>query len=221
SNYSSNTYDSRYRTQRHSNGHFPMESNRGGYRPRRYPTDTTTQLVVPSEEFDFETSNAKFHKEDLIKELSDLSLHPSSREVVPELPAKCYDRKASFFDNISCESKERIEKSAQGSNARLDSRKGRGGGGIGGERKLNVQTFGTITVDQVLSTRSHHYYSSHHHQHQPHQHQHHPSGSRTFQHSGHRGGQERNHYASPSYHQRRNHPGPPSNFASSSDHRRS
>jgi protein LSM14 len=60
-------------------------------------------------------SNAKFHKEDLIKEFAKLGITSGQEaegefeNVVVPPRQEFYDKKSSFFDNISCESKERAE----------------------------------------------------------------------------------------------------------------
>lgn len=97
-------------------------------------------------DFDFETSNAQFDKEDIEKELKNLSLSDKSvngdkGEEDPEVEEEegeddeesgqdetvYYDRKKSFFDNISCEATERTK------GQRTTWRE---------ERKLNSETFG-------------------------------------------------------------------------------
>ncbi|XP_013095859.2 protein LSM14 homolog A-like isoform X1 [Biomphalaria glabrata] len=93
-------------------------------------------------EFDFETSNAQFLKDDIEKELKNLSLSDKSvngdkGEEEPEVEEDegeeeeeepvFYDQKKSFFDNISCESTERNK------GQRHSWRE---------ERKLNSETFG-------------------------------------------------------------------------------
>lgn len=194
SNYTSN-HDSRFRSQRYA-GNAPssfVPTNRGGYRSRRYP-NSSEDNVIPKEEFDFESANAKFHKDDLYKEYAESSQPGDIANDVP--PAKCYDRKASFFDNISCDSKEREEKDDKGGrmgggnrfNPSQEPRKGRG------ERKLNIQTFGSSTVDQLFqSTNYHHFHGPSHY------------NPRGYHGSGYRGGRgqyQSNHYS------RRSHDGP-------------
>lgn len=203
-NYASN-HDSRFRSQRYSGGApFSASSNRGGYRSRRYP-NSSEDNVIPKEEFDFETANAKFHKDDLYKEYA-VTSQPGV--VANDVPAKCYDRKASFFDNISCDSKERVEKDrkggpmggAHGFNPSQEPRKGRG------ERKLNIQTFGSSTVDQLFQSSNHHNYHGPSHY-----------NFRGHHGSGHRGGRGQYHN---NYYNRRSQDGP-SDYQPHSDYRHS
>jgi protein LSM14 len=109
-------------------------------------------------EFDFETANAQFDKEQIEKELkekltigdkSDKELKspsshgaehdgggpPSADEEEEEDTTMYYDKTKSFFDNISCEASER----AKGSNNRPNWRE---------ERKLNAETFGLRSASQ-------------------------------------------------------------------------
>lgn len=112
-----------------------------------------------TEDFDFETSNAKFHKEEIEKELlkvlnkvkiSDDDDQPTKEveETVEEKeqddsgplpsPDQFYDRSKSFFDNISCE--------AMGPKAAPQQPKPEETGGVitrRQERALNVETFGS------------------------------------------------------------------------------
>ncbi|KAI8071058.1 Scd6-like Sm domain-containing protein [Gongronella butleri] len=110
------------------------------------------RVTVPDSDFDFESSNAKFSKDDLFKELTGGPTSPDTpsaapldalddqQEVVipPANPDGFYDKSKSFFDNISCESKERLEQDPS-----VDRR-----GKFHQERKLNMETFGQATVDQ-------------------------------------------------------------------------
>ncbi|EHK98903.1 putative protein sum2 [Glarea lozoyensis 74030] len=111
--------------------------NRGGARGGAAP-----KVEVPATDFDFEESNAKFNKQDLVKEaiagepLGDLSSEAVSPE--PEVPVGGYNKSTSFFDNISSESKDRAE---AGSN------KPGGREWRGEEQKKNVETFGQGSVD--------------------------------------------------------------------------
>lgn len=110
--------------------------NRGGARGGAAP-----KIEMPTTDFDFEESNAKFNKQDLVKEaiagspLGDVSVDESPE---PEVPAAKYNKSTSFFDNISSESKDRSE---AGSN------KPGGREWRGEEQKKNVETFGQGSVD--------------------------------------------------------------------------
>ncbi|KAK6185554.1 hypothetical protein SNE40_007761 [Patella caerulea] len=117
---------------------------RGGGRPTS--NGAKTEPLKFESEFDFETSNAQFDKEKIEEELKQKltisdkpvngekeegeepseQLQPPPEEDDDEI---YYDKNKSFFDNISCEAKER----AEGKNSRMSWRE---------ERKLNVETFG-------------------------------------------------------------------------------
>jgi protein LSM14 len=111
------------------------------------PNNTNNRVVVPKSDFDFESSNAKFDKDHILQEVS----HPhddenaeadngeDEEEVVIPPPDDFYNRSKSFFDNISCEAKERSD----GPNRYGDNRRK-----YHEERKLNVETFGQASVEQ-------------------------------------------------------------------------
>jgi protein LSM14 len=112
-----------------------QRGGRGGARP------ATQKVEVPATDFDFETSNAKFNKQDLVKEPiagSPLGENPSAVSPEPEVPVTGYNKSTSFFDNISSESKDR----AESGNVRPGGREWRGE-----EQKKNVETFGQGSVD--------------------------------------------------------------------------
>ncbi|KAL3421301.1 hypothetical protein PVAG01_07746 [Phlyctema vagabunda] len=102
------------------------------------------KVDVPATDFDFESSNAKFNKQDLVKEaiagspLGEAPPIPDAVEEKPEVPVGGYNKSTSFFDNISSESKDRAEASG-----------GRPGGREwrGEEQKKNLETFGQGSVD--------------------------------------------------------------------------
>ncbi|GME26987.1 G2 m transition checkpoint protein Sum2 protein [Neofusicoccum parvum] len=131
---------------------------RGGRGPRRGSgRDQHRQpFEVPGTDFDFESSNAKFNKQDLVKEAiatgSPLgtpgeeaaeALNGTTNGAAPEtkdtvvIPSIPYNKSSSFFDNISSELKDRQD--AQGK--------------LGGhefrteERRKNLETFGQGSVD--------------------------------------------------------------------------
>ncbi|KAJ1967503.1 hypothetical protein IWQ62_001816 [Dispira parvispora] len=118
-------------------------------------------MVIPKSDFDFESSNAKFSKDDLLKEFVKLNVQdgpntegaakqpaeekapvptqaaqPKELEVVIPPPQAFYNKKASFFDDISCEIKERMASAS--TPLPFDERRHR----IQEERRLNVETFG-------------------------------------------------------------------------------
>lgn len=116
---------------------------RGRGRGRGGSRNSSSQKVeVPATDFDFESSNAKFNKQDLVKEAiagSPLTENPpSASPSEPDTQAPGYNKTKSFFDDISSESKER----AEGASNRPGGREWRGE-----EQKKNVETFGQGSVD--------------------------------------------------------------------------
>ena len=102
-----------------------------------------TAKDVPTTDFDFESSNAKFSKEDLVKEAIAGSpvgenTPDATSPTESAAPASGYNKSASFFDNISSEAKERLE----GGGNRPGGREWRGE-----EQKKNLETFGQGSVD--------------------------------------------------------------------------
>lgn len=110
-------------------------------------------MEIPQSDFDFESSNAKFNKEDLIKEaiasgspiaesqedpLSATQPNGTRKDSLTNPPAPAYNKTSSFFDNISSEAKDREDHAGGG----FDSRALRGQ-----EFKKNVETFGQGNVD--------------------------------------------------------------------------
>lgn len=136
-------------------GGFPPRGGRGGRRGSGRDQHSKP-IEVPGTDFDFESSNAKFNKQDLVKEAiatgsplgtpgeegdplnngeTNGAAHEKKESVV--IPAASYNKSDSFFDNISSELKDREE-------AR---------GKLGGhefrteERRKNLETFGQGSVD--------------------------------------------------------------------------
>lgn len=112
--------------------------------------NTANRVQIPNSDFDFETSNAKFNKDSILKEVThpheeeqavDYSAIQDEEEVIIPPADDFYNKTRSFFDNISCEAKERSE---QGNNKYGDNRRSK----FHEERKLNVETFGQASVDQ-------------------------------------------------------------------------
>lgn len=118
-------------------------------------------IEVPKEDFDFESSNAKFNKQELVKEaIATGSPNPigspngetadplanghaattEEEDVVIPPAEKGYDKKSSFFDNISSDLKDRTEQ-AQGDGS-FDGRAMRTQ-----ERSKNMETFGQSNVE--------------------------------------------------------------------------
>ncbi|KAK7533918.1 putative G2/M phase checkpoint control protein Sum2 [Phyllosticta citribraziliensis] len=129
---------------------------RGGRAPRRggFRDQQVKPVEVPTTDFDFETSNAKFNKQDLVKEAIATGSPVGTPGEEPEslngtngtaekeketvvIPGAPYNRTTSFFDNISSELKDRED--ARG---RLGGQEFRNE-----ERKKNLETFGQGSVD--------------------------------------------------------------------------
>jgi protein LSM14 len=101
-------------------------------------------VVIPNTDFDFDASNKKFNKEELAKE-ADLTENTGNEAddeangdddiVIPNAPG-VYDKKKSFFDDISTELKDRdTKKTGGGQEFRTE------------ERKKNYETFGQGSID--------------------------------------------------------------------------
>lgn len=134
--------------------------NRGGRGGRRPSTREQTKVEVPTTDFDFEGSNAKFNKQDLVKEAiaTGSPLGTPAAEVDGEnknpldgetngakeedvvIPAATYNKTTSFFDNISSELKDRNA-------AQEDGKKFGGQEFRREERTKNFETFGQGSVD--------------------------------------------------------------------------
>ncbi|KAJ9618506.1 hypothetical protein H2203_009103 [Taxawa tesnikishii (nom. ined.)] len=124
-------------------------SHRGGRGGRRPSTREQGKPVeVPQADFDFESANAKFNKQDLVKEaiatgspLDGATNGASAAHddvVIPK--AATYNKSTSFFDNISSELKDR--QAAQDAGQRLGGNEFRSV-----ERRKNLETFGQSNVD--------------------------------------------------------------------------
>lgn len=134
--------------------------------PRGGRRDSQQKVVdVPKEDYDFERANAKFNKQELVKEAiasgSPLGSPTDGAKPEPVVPSatnghtdgnnddvvippksteKGYDKKSSFFDNISSDLRDRVEQQQQGEF--VDGRAMRRE-----ERTKNVETFGSATVE--------------------------------------------------------------------------
>lgn len=117
-------------------------SNRGRGRGGR-----PVKVEVPESDFDFAQANAKFNKEDIVKEAiagSPLTETSNGPPLVPsetpdlDVPVVAYNKSRSFFDNISSESRERSENNGQ---------KPGGREWRGEEQRKNMETFGQGSVD--------------------------------------------------------------------------
>ncbi|TWU79006.1 hypothetical protein ED733_008346 [Metarhizium rileyi] len=108
------------------------------------------KVEVPDSDFDFAQSNAKFNKEDIVKEAiaSGDVVETASEPVIKEPETQSgggdaagpYNKSRSFFDNISSESRERAENGGQ---------KPGGREWRGEEQRKNMETFGQGSVDGV------------------------------------------------------------------------
>ncbi|KAF4499990.1 sum2 [Fusarium agapanthi] len=121
----------------------PVNRGRGrGGRP------AAAKVAVPDSDFDFAQSNAKFNKQDVVKEaIAGSPLETPENPAVAEQPeistttddvAGAYNKSRSFFDNISSESRERTENGGQ---------KPGGREWRGEEQRKNMETFGQGSVD--------------------------------------------------------------------------
>ena len=142
--------------------------HRGGRGNRRPSTRETgpKPVDVPSADFDFESSNAKFNKQDLVKEaiasgspiatpgedeskeigntangaMNGNAAHEDDVVIPGTSQAKTYNKSTSFFDNISSELKDR--QTAQDQGKQLGGMEFRSE-----ERKKNMETFGQSNVE--------------------------------------------------------------------------
>lgn len=122
---------------------------RGGSHPRAWNVD------VPKTDYDFESANAKFNKQDLVKEAiatgsptegsvangpngASASGISQDEDSTGASATPSYNKSSSFFDNISSESKER-----EGSDGKRQGGRER----RGEETKKNFETFGQGSVD--------------------------------------------------------------------------
>ncbi|KKY36513.1 putative g2 m phase checkpoint control protein [Diaporthe ampelina] len=105
-----------------------------------------TKVDVPDSDFDFATANAKFNKEDVVKEriagspITETPVDAASdgQTGAAAEPKEVYDKAKSFFDNISSEAKDRKSNNGQ----RPGGREWRAE-----EQHRNIETFGQGSVD--------------------------------------------------------------------------
>ncbi|KAJ5561827.1 hypothetical protein N7535_003710 [Penicillium sp. DV-2018c] len=124
-------------------GHHHPRGGRGGARS----TQQTKKIEVPQSDYDFQTANAKFNKQDLVKEAIATGVPAESETHAEEAQESAsnagssshhgYNRGSSFFDNISSEARDREENTG-----RIGGREWRGE-----EEKRNMETFGQGSVD--------------------------------------------------------------------------
>lgn len=139
-----------YDNARPSRGGHQQQGPRGG---RGGARNQQKKFEVPESDYDFETANAKFNKQDLVKEaiasgsptaeVEALQAEaeagdPAASSVPPHSVPNLYNRTASFFDNISSEARDREENIT----VRAGGREWRGE-----EEKRNIETFGQGSVD--------------------------------------------------------------------------
>lgn len=145
-----------YESGRGNRGGYPNQrGTRGGSRGGNYQSQTK-KIEVPTTDYDFATANAKFNKQDLVKEAiasgspmgetdenplevqEDPISHTNGTAAGQSQTGPVYNKSSSFFDNISSESRDREE----GSAGRVSGREWRGE-----EEKKNMETFGQGSVD--------------------------------------------------------------------------
>ncbi|KAI9045014.1 putative G2/M phase checkpoint control protein Sum2 [Aspergillus affinis] len=128
-------------------GHQHPRGGRGGH--RTHYQGQNKKVEVPDTDYDFQTANARFNKQDLLKEA--IATGSPVHEAEPQIPdgdgseaasvsgdVTPYNRTSSFFDNISSEARDREE----GAGGRVGGREWRGE-----EEKRNIETFGQGSVD--------------------------------------------------------------------------
>ena len=136
------------------------QRGRGNYRGRGpHPRSglgghQAKKIDIPNSDYDFESANAKFNKEDLIKEAI-ASGSPAAeaagddvngatpetlkrKDSIPLSTGNAYNKTTSFFDDISSEAKDRVDHQ-DGQNLGRQMR--------GQEYSRNMQTFGQGNVD--------------------------------------------------------------------------
>jgi len=102
---------------------------------------------VPMTEFDFEKANSLFDKAKIKQELlrgapetpESQGAEPGSAVTTPSLPTKSYDKTASFFDSLSCDS---LTEDGDG-----------GKRSYAEQRRLNAETFGVQSLNDGRSHR--------------------------------------------------------------------
>ncbi|CAG8571279.1 8779_t:CDS:10 [Ambispora leptoticha] len=146
-------------------GHLVQPNRRVRGNRRNYSQSyDRNRIPVPASDFDFESSNAKFNKDEIVKEVRKtvpnhdgiakeeeaIDTHPTTEDEDEEeilIPPSelFYDKNKSFFDNISCETKERLEQ--QGPDGRRSLSVSERRQKQSEERRLNLETFGQVSID--------------------------------------------------------------------------
>lgn len=108
-------YDNNNNNYRNRNNRYNNNNNNFG--DRQYNNNNNNknkaEFTIPNSEFDFEASNAKFDKSEVVKKDGEEVNDEEAEEIEIPQPDEFYDKTSSFFDNISCESKERNEQRQQ------------------------------------------------------------------------------------------------------------
>ena len=138
-----------------------LNDNRGARGGNRRGRDQARWTDLPKSDYDFESANAKFNKQDLIKEAiatgspaaspgestvngghgEQESTDRKGSESTVRIPSgTSYDKTSSFFDDISSETKDRAQREEGGQ--RMGGREFRNE-----ERQKNFETFGQGSVD--------------------------------------------------------------------------
>jgi len=153
SNNSNNNYNNRNYNQ---NNRFQRNNRQNNYRRGmnqrgRRNWNNAKHISLPDSDFDFESANAKFkelsNKEADKNEKKEQAEDGNSQDgdvqdengVEEKTQENFYNKSSSFFDNISCESKDRAEEQGKKFDRRAKQYE---------ERKLNMETFGQATVNR-------------------------------------------------------------------------
>jgi len=147
-NYNNRNYNNNNRFQR---GNRQNNYRRGMNQRGRRNWNNSKHISLPDSDFDFESANAKFKElsnkeadkndkkeqaEDGNSQDGDVQEENGTEEKTQE---NFYNKSSSFFDNISCESKDRAEEQGKKFDRRAKQYE---------ERKLNMETFGQATVNR-------------------------------------------------------------------------
>ena len=121
---------------------------RGGRGARTSSGGQRPKMDIPQSDFDFESANAKFNKEDLVKEaiasgspVTELLEEQTNgsqprKDSLTSPPVAAYNKTSSFFDNISSEARDREQ--SRDVNGRVMR---------GQEFQKNIETFGQGNID--------------------------------------------------------------------------
>ncbi len=142
--HSANEYQHQQQQQKQQQQRKPRYNNTNNQH-QSHVSHRSQASVIPKTDFDFESANSKFHKEDLIKEVEheqgETPTIPQNNEkdinedVIIPPHDQFYDKKSSFFDNISSGVKDRFEGNKHHDGLKWDE-----------EKLLNLETFGQTRV---------------------------------------------------------------------------